>query len=105
MMSESKRQRVIKSQLKAQKKALGLPSEITESESNEKETLEQRKKRERLELFNELKDMDPKERRRILRDQAEKHYLMNEEQILKEELLHDFMSNINKNLDYPIDTI
>ena len=83
----------------------GLPSEITESEVIEKETLEERKKRERLELFNVLKDMEPKVRRKILREQAEQHNAMDEAQILQEELLHDFMCNINKNLDYPIDTI
>ena len=68
MMSESKRNRLIKSQLREQKRQQGLPSENTETEPPEKETLEERKKRERLQLFNQLKDMDPKVRRKILRE-------------------------------------
>ena len=75
------------------------------SEMEEKETLEERKKRERAELFNRLKDMEPNARRKILRQQAEIHANMDDDQILREELLHEFMSNINKNLDYPINTI
>ena len=68
MMSESKRNRLIKSQMRAQKRMQGLASEITESEITEKETLEDRKKRERLELFNVLKNLEPKVRRKILRE-------------------------------------
>ena len=67
MISEAKRNRMIKSQLRAEKRRLGQPSELTMSEMEEKETLEVRKKRERAELFNRLKDMEPNARRKILR--------------------------------------
>jgi hypothetical protein len=78
MMSESKRNFLAKSNLQAEKRAQGLSSELSDNELNV-ETLEQMKKRERAALFIKLKDMEPNARRKLLREQAELHAIIDED--------------------------
>lgn len=73
MMSIVKRNKLLKSQEKARKRALAGKtdeSETSSSSEDEEETLEQKKKAARIALFNELKDMPPAERKELLRKRA-----------------------------------
>ena len=107
MLSLAKRNRIIKSELRAQKRAelgLELDDQISSSE-DEIDSLEAAKKKARIALFTQLKDMDTAERREFLRERARSQAAMSKEDDVKEDNMLVFFAQISKNENYPVETI